>query len=124
MYEEKGQEERRERYENVDVVVEGLKREKRKAKSKLTKQLNQVASMLLSEEQNDKKKVVELMEHVESQREETTLILEELVLAYNKMNDTENARKMTDELEDINEQVNRELGQARVSLLVRSCGTE
>ena len=94
MYEEKGQEERRERYENVDVVVEGLKREKRKAKSKLTKQLNQVAGMLLSEEQNDKKKVVELMEHVESQREETTLILEELVLAYNKMTDTENARKM------------------------------
>ena len=37
------------------------------------------------------------------------------------MNDTENARKMTDELEDINEQVNRELGQARVSLLARSC---
>ena len=49
MEEEKGQEERGERYENenVDVVVEGLKREKRKAKSKLTKQLNQVASMLL-----------------------------------------------------------------------------
>ena len=40
------------------------------------------------------------------------------------MTDTENARKMTDELEDINEQVNRELGQARVSLLVRSCSTE
>ena len=65
MEEEKGQEERGERYENVDVVVEGLKREKRKAKSKLTKQLNQVAGMFLSEEQNDKKKVVELMEQVE-----------------------------------------------------------
>lgn len=109
-----------ERYENeltqLLTVVRVLKREKKNAKSNLTPMLNQLA-VSISEENYDKRSVTETIERLEKLRDEVMRILEELETFYSKLQDEENERKTSKEIEEINEQVDRELGQTRCIIL-------
>ena len=109
-----------ERYENeltqLHTVVRVLKREKKNAKSNLTRMLNQLA-VSISEENYDKRSVAETIERLDKLRDEVMRILEELETVYSKLQDEENERKTSKEIEEINEQVDRELGQTRFIIL-------
>ena len=111
-----------ERYENeviqLHTVVGMLKREKKNAKSNLTRMLNQL-TLTISEEVYDRHKIVEVIERLERLRDEVMRILEELETAYCKLRDEEKEKKTSEEIEEINEQVDRELSQARVIMLTQ-----
>ena len=70
-----------ERYENeviqLHTVVGMLKREKKNAKSNLTRMLNQL-TLTISEEVYDRHKIEEVIERLERLRDEVMRILEEL----------------------------------------------
>ncbi|XP_015770155.1 PREDICTED: uncharacterized protein LOC107348611 [Acropora digitifera] len=104
--------------ENTDplvlVEVRVLKREKKNAN--LTRMLNQLA-LSISEENYDKRSVAETIERLDKLRDEVVRIIEELETVYSKLQDEENERKTSKEIEEINEQVDRELGQTRVIIL-------
>ena len=110
------------RYENeviqLHTVVGVLKREKKNAKSNLTRMLNQL-TLSVSEELYDRHKVVEVIERLERLRDEVMRILEELETVYSKLRDEEKERKTSEEIEEINAQVDRELSQARVIMLTQ-----
>ena len=95
-----------------------LKREKKNAKSNLTRMLNQLA-VLVSDEKYDRRKIVELIERLERLRDEVMRILEELETVYSKLQDEGNERKTSKEMEEVSEQVDRELGEARVIMLAQ-----
>ena len=119
----KNKQDDQERYENeviqLHTVVGVLKRERKKnAKSNLTRMLNQL-TLSVSEELYDRHKVVEVIERLERLRYEVMRILEELETAYSKLRDEEKERKTSGEIEQINEQVYRELSQARVIMLTQ-----
>ena len=61
----------------------------------------------------DRDKVVEVLERLERLRDEVMRILEELETVYSKLRDEEKERKTSEEIEEINAQVDRELSQAR-----------
>lgn len=109
-----------ERYENeltqLHTVVAVFKREKKKAESNLTRMLNQLA-VLISEENCDKRSVAQTIERLERWRDEVMKIFEELEAVYSKLQDEENERKTSKEIDKVNEQVDRELGQTRVIIL-------
>ena len=111
-----------ERYENeviqLHTVVGVLKREKKNAKSNLTRMLNQL-TLTISEEVYHRHKIVEVIGRLERLRDEVMRILEELETAYCKLQGEEKERKMSEEIEEINEQVDRELSQARVIMLTQ-----
>lgn len=111
-----------ERYEDeigqLHTVVGVLKREKKNAKSNLTRMLNQLA-VLVSDEKYDRRKIVEVIERLERLRDEVMRILEELETVYSKLQDEENERKTSKEMEEVSEQVDRELGEARVIMLAQ-----
>ena len=110
------------RYENeviqLHTVVGVLKREKKNAKSNLTRMLNQL-TLSVSEELYDRHKVVEVIERLERLRDEVMRILEELETAYSKLRDEEKERKTSEKIEEINAHVDRELSQARVIMLTQ-----
>ena len=62
---------------------------------------------------------MEVIERLESLRDEVMRILEELETVYSKLRDEEKERKTSEEIEEINEQVDRELSQARVMVLTQ-----
>ena len=74
-----------ERFENeltqLYTVVGVLKREKKNAKSNLTRMLNQLA-VSISEENYDKRSVAETIERLDKLRDEVMRILEELETVY------------------------------------------
>ena len=111
-----------ERYENeisqLHTVVGVLKREKKNAKSNLTRMLNQFV-VLITDEKYDRHKIVEGMECLVRLREEVMKILEELETVYSKLQDKDNERKTSNEIDEVNEQVDRELSEARVIMLAQ-----
>ena len=120
MAENEDKQDGQERYENeiiqLHTVVQVLKTEKKNTKSNLTRMLNQLV-VFSSEENYDKRKTVEIIERLERLRDEVTRILEELETVYSKLQDEENERKTSKEIEEVNEQVDRELSQARIIML-------
>ena len=120
MAENEDKQDGQERYENeiiqLHTVVGVLKREKKNMKSNLTRMLNQLV-VFLSEENHDKRKTVEIIERLERLRDEVMGILEELETVYAKLQDEENERKTSKEIEEVNEQVDREFSQARIIML-------
>ena len=109
-----------ERYENeisqLHTVVGVLKREKKSAKSNLTRMLNQFV-VLITDEKYDRHKIVEGMERLVRLREEMMKVLEELETVYSKLQDKDNERKTSNEIDEVNEQVDRGLSEARVIML-------
>lgn len=83
----------------MHTVVIVLKREKKNAKSNLTRMLNQLA-VSISEENYDKRS--ETIERLEKLRDEVMRILEELETVYSKLQDEENERKTSKEIEEVN----------------------
>ena len=73
--------------------------------------------MSISEENYDKRSVAETIERLEKLRDEVMRILEELETVYSKLQGEENEKKTSKEIEEINEQVDRELGQTRFIIL-------
>ena len=120
MAENEDKQDGQERYENeiiqLHTVVGVLKREKKNTKSNLTRMLNQLV-VFLSEENCDKRKTVEIIERLERLRDEVMRTLEELETVYSKLQDEENERKTSKEIEEVKEQVDRELSQARIIML-------
>ena len=118
-------EDRQERYENkisqLHTIVGVLKREKKNAKSNLTRMLNQFV-VLITDEKYDRHKIVEGMERLVRLREEVMKILEELETVYSKLQDKDNERKTSNEIDEVNEQVDRELSEARVIMLAQVRG--
>ena len=82
----------------MHTVVGVLKREKKNAKSTLTRMLNQLAASI-SEENYDKRSVAETIERLEKLRDEVMRILEELETVYSKLQDEENEKKTSKEIE-------------------------
>ena len=111
-----------ERYENeisqLHTAVGVLKREKRNAKSNLTRMLNQFV-VLITDEKYDRHKIVDGMERLVRLREELMKILEELETVYSKLQDKDNERKTSEEIDEVNEQVDRELSEVRVIMLAQ-----
>ena len=111
-----------ERYENevsqLHTVVGVLKREKKNAKLNLTRMLNQFV-VLITDQKYDRHKIVERMERLVRLREEVMKILEELETVYSKLQDKDNERKTSNQIDEVNEQVDRELSEARVIMLAQ-----
>ena len=116
MDKEYGQERYEDEISQLRTVAGVLKREKKNAKSNLTRMLNQLV-VLLSDEKYDRHKIVEVIECLERLKDEVMRILEELETVYSKLQDEESERKTSKEIE-VNEQVDRELGEARVIMFL------
>lgn len=95
-----------------------LQREKKNAKSNLTRMLNQLVA-LISDEKYDRRKIVEVIERLERLRDEVMRILEELETVYSKLQDEENEGKTRKEIEEVSEQVDRQLGEICVTMLAQ-----
>ena len=74
------------------LAVQGLKWEKRNAKSLLTQLLSKLAGLIL-EEESDCKEVSELVQRIEQQRKATLAVLDKLEDIYRELKDEENAVK-------------------------------
>ena len=75
--------------------------------------LNQFV-VLITDEKYDRHEIVEGMERLVRLREEVMEILEELETVYSKLQNKDNERKMSNEIDEVIEQVDRELSEAHV----------
>ena len=97
--------------EDHECRLRDCKQEKRIAKSQMTRLLNKLASVL--SEDNSQNEVKELLEKIQEQQEETLMVMSRLEKAYHQKNDTSIAEKVSDEADDLVEQVDRETMPAR-----------
>ena len=92
--------------EDHECRLRDCKQEKRIAKSQMTRLLNKLASVL--SEGNSQNEVKELLEKIQKQQEETLIVMSRLEKAYRQKNDTSMAEKVSDEADDLVEQIDRE----------------
>lgn len=97
--------------EDHEYRLRDCKQEKRIAKSQMTRLLNKLASVL--SEDNLQNKIKELLEKIQEQQEETLMVMSRLEKAYHQKNDTSMAEKVSDEADDLVEQIDRETMPAR-----------
>ena len=97
--------------EDHECRLRDCKQEKRIAKSQMTRLLNKLASVL--SEDNSQNEVKELLEKIQEQQEETLMVMSRLEKAYHQKNDTSMAEKVSNEADDLVEQVDRETMPAR-----------
>ena len=107
--------------EDHECRLRDCKQEKRIAKSQMTRLLNKLASVL--SEGNSQNEVKELLEKIQKQQEETLIVMSRLEKAYRQKNDTSMAEKVSDEADDLVEQIDRETMPAR-SLLASLADSE
>jgi len=101
--------------EDPTMKVEALKAEKRKLKVAITKQLNKftgrVAGVIVGVEPRSLEEMEGIkanLERLETIRERTCEILEELRTLYQRQNDTERQVKVGDEADELNERIEGE----------------
>ena len=97
--------------EDHEYRLRDCKQEKRIAKSQMTRLLNKLASVL--SEDNPQNEIKELLEKIQEQQEETLMVMSRLEKAYHQKNDTSMAEKVSDEADDLVEQIDRETMPAR-----------
>ena len=77
----------------------------------MTRLLNKLASVL--SEDNSQNEIKELLEKIQEQQEETLMVMSRLEKAYHQKDDTSMAEKVSDEADDLLEQIDRETMPAR-----------
>ena len=92
--------------EDHECRLRDCKQEKRIAKSQMTRLLNKLASVL--SEDNSQDEVKELLEKIQEQQEETLMVMFRLEKVYHQKNDTSMAKKVSNEGDNLVEQINRE----------------
>ena len=97
-----------------EQIIE-LKGEKRIAKSRMTRLLNNMATMI-SELNTEHKDVKEILLRIDEQQEETLHIMNKLEIIYQRNKDHGNARKVNDEADSLVDQVKHETKSARTYL--------
>ena len=101
---------------NMELALQSAKREKRNAKSALTRLLSTLTTRLL-DRRAEKDDIIEVLERIERQKDEVFLILDRMEQIYTKLGDKTNVEKVTDEGEVINDQVSNETYVARKCIL-------
>jgi hypothetical protein len=101
---------------NKELALQSAKREKRNAKSALTRLLSTLTTRL-SDRRAKKDDIIEVLERIERQKDEVFLILDRMEQIYTKLGDKTNVEKVTDEGEVINDQVSNETYVARKCIL-------
>ena len=82
-----------------DHIIQ-LKGEKRSAKSRMTRLLNNMAE-LISDSDTEHKDVNELLLNIEEQKDETLRIMNQLEIMYQRSKEFENAKKVNDEADSL-----------------------
>jgi hypothetical protein len=95
--------------------IMNLKGEKRSAKSRMTRLLNNMAAML-SDSNTEQKDVKELLLRIDEQKDETLHIMNQLENIYQRSKEYENAKKVNDEADALVDQVEYETSSARMFL--------
>ncbi|CAB4042262.1 Hypothetical predicted protein, partial [Paramuricea clavata] len=93
--------------ETVVIVISDFKKQKRNAKSLLTRLLTQL-SCLLSEENPNRENICDLLVKIDEQKDICLEVLDKLEEAYQKSGDKQNALRIGDESDKIAEQVDVE----------------
>ena len=106
--------------EDSTMKVEALKAEKRKLKAAITRQLNELAGRVAGVSGGVEPRSLEEMESIkatlerlETIKEKTFEILEELRTLYQQQKDTERQVKVGDEADELNERIEGEASAAR-----------
>ena len=97
--------------EDHECRLRDCKQEKGMAKSQMTRLLNKLASVL--SEDNPQNEIKELLGKIQEQQEETLMVMSRLEKSYHQKNDTSMAEKVSDEADDLVEQIDRETMPAR-----------
>ena len=77
-----------------------LEGEKRSAKSRMTRLLNNMATMI-SDSDTEHKDVKELLLNIDEQKDETLRIMNQLEIIYQRSKEYENAKKVNDEADSL-----------------------
>ncbi|CAB3981674.1 Hypothetical predicted protein [Paramuricea clavata] len=99
----------------LEEHIMNLKGEKRSAKSRMTRLLNNMAAML-SNSNTEQKDVKELLLRIDEQKDETLHIMNQLEDIYQRSKEYENAKKVNDEADALVDQVEYETSSARMFL--------
>ena len=99
----------------LEEHIMNLKGEKRSAKSRMTRLLNNMAAML-SDSNTEQKDVKELLLRIDEQKDETLHIMNQLENIYQRSKEYENAKKVNDEADALVDQVEYETSSARMFL--------
>ena len=99
--------------------IQECKQDKRNAKWHMTRLLNKLAAMLSEDDQLPKTEIKDMLHEIEEQQERTTKAINRLESSYRQQNEEALADKVSDEIDDLLEQIDRETRPARLILASR-----
>ena len=100
--------------------IQECKQNKRNAKRHMTRLLNKLAAMLSEDDQIPKTEIKDMLHKIEEQQDHTIMVINRLENSYRQKNEEALADKVSDEIDDLLEQIDRETRPARLILASRT----
>ena len=100
--------------------IQEYKQDKRNAKRQMTRLLNKLATMLSEDDSIPKTEINDMLHKIEEQQDHTIIAINRLESFYRQKNEKALAEKVSDEVDDLLEQIDRETRPARLLLASRT----
>ena len=106
--------------ESRDQDIQECKQDKRNAKRHMTLLLNKLAAMLSEDDQIPKTEIKDMLHKIEEQQDHTIMAINRLESLYCQKKEEALADKVSDEVDELLEQIDREIRPARLILVSRT----
>ena len=100
--------------------IQECKQDKRNAKRHMTRLLNKLAAMLSEDDQIPKTEIKDMLHKIEEQQDHTIMAIDRLESLYRQKKEEALADKVSDEVDELLEQIDREIRPARLILASRT----